>query len=210
MRFADLDAVTLDAYGTLLELEDPVPALAAALHTRGVERAADAVGAAFAAEVEYYLEHAVEGGDEEKLAKLRRDCAGVFLAALAAPLDPQEFAPAFVGALRFRLLPGVEEALEELRSRGLALAVVSNWDCSLRGWLCGLGLGSRVAVVVTSAEVGAEKPDPALFRAALRRLSVTASRTLHVGNSPADEEGARAAGLHFAPAPLVEAVATWQ
>ena len=59
---------------------------------------------------------------------------------------------------------------------------------------------------MTSAEAGAPKPDPAIFRLALARLEVEPARALHVGDSHADAEGARAAGMRFRPAPLAEAV----
>ena len=42
---------------------------------------------------------------------------------------------------------------------------------------------------------------------ALERLRVRPERALHVGDSAADEQGARAAGMRFAPAPLAEAFA---
>ena len=59
--------------------------------------------------------------------------------------------------------------------------------------------------VVTSAEAGAPKPAPAVFDLALERLGAVATRAVHVGDAAADEEGARAAGLRFEPAPLAEA-----
>jgi putative hydrolase of the HAD superfamily len=201
-----LDAVTVDACGTLLTLADPVPALASALRARGVERGPDAIGRAFAAEMRYYRPRSHEGRDGESLAALRRDCAGVFLGELGAALDPAEFAPAFVGALVFEPLPGVESALAALAARGLALAVVGNWDCTLAEKLEAIGLDGWFDCVVTSAEAGVPKPDPAPFRLALERLGVAAERALHVGDSPADEEGARAAGMWFAPAPLAAAL----
>ena len=48
MRFADLDAVTIDAFGTLAGLTDPVPALGDALRERGIARPPEAIAAAFA------------------------------------------------------------------------------------------------------------------------------------------------------------------
>ena len=63
MRFADLDAVTVDGYGTLVGVADPVPALRRALAERGVERAAKTVRQAFLAEVEYYRPAALRGRD---------------------------------------------------------------------------------------------------------------------------------------------------
>lgn len=195
-----LDAVTIDAYGTLVTLRDPVPALRAALVERGVERDAEAVRAAFAAEVEYYTPRSHLGPLDE----LRRACVRVFLeAAEVGGLGADEFTPAFLDALVFEPLPGALETLAALRARGLALAVVSNWDETLPERLTGF----RVDAVVSSAEAGAPKPDPSVFRLALERLGVRAERALHVGDSAADEEGARAAGMRFAPAPLAEAFA---
>jgi HAD superfamily hydrolase (TIGR01509 family) len=199
---SSLDAVTLDAMGTLVDLEDPVPGLRAALAERGVERGAERVAAAFRAEVAYYVERTVEGRDEESLADLRRRCAAVFLEHAGAALDAEEFAPAFVGTIAFRPLPGVEAALARLERAGLALAVVSNWDVSLAGHLERAGLAPRFAVVVSSAEAGAAKPDRRPFELALERLGVPPARALHCGDGDSDRDGAAAAGLLFEPAPL--------
>ena len=209
MRFADLDAVTIDAFGTLVELRDPVAPLDRALRSRGVERRRDEIASAFRTEAEYYVPRSSTGRDEASLAVLRRDCAAVFLAALDAPLDPESFAAPYVDALEFSPVPGAFEAVRELRRRGLALAVVSNWDVGLGKHLDRLEIGAWVDAVVTSAEADAAKPDPAVFVLALERLRVSAARTLHVGDGTADEEGARAAGLAFAPAPLADAVRTF-
>ena len=204
MTLADLDAVTLDAFGTLVELDDHVERLRTALAAARVERDAAAVEDAFEHEVRHYAAHKCEARDAASLAALRRDCARVFVDRLGADLD---FTEAFVEAISFRPLPGVVEAIETFRAHGLALAIVSNWDCALPGHLERAGI--RVNVVVTCAEAGAAKPDPAIFRSALARLGVSAERTLHVGDQQEDESGALAAGLHFAPAPLAEVMAAW-
>lgn len=209
MRFADLDAVTVDANGTLVGLADPVPALAAALSEQGVERSPEAIRAAFYVEVAHYRPRALRGRDSASLAELRRECVGVFLDSLGAGLDPAVFAPAFVSSLEFRALPGSVEMLRELRARGIALAVVSNWDCSLRDVVTRLGLGSLFSAIVASADVGSEKPDPGIFRAALERLGIAPGRALHIGDEPADAEGARAAGLRFARPPVATAFEGW-
>jgi FMN phosphatase YigB (HAD superfamily) len=200
MTLAELDAVTIDAYGTLVELERPVERLRSALERRGIERGEREVAAAFRAEVAYYTEHKAEGRDRDSLAQLRARCAGVFVAELG--LEDLDFTDDFVGALVFRPLPGVPEALKRLRARGLVLAVLSNWDVGLHEHLDVLGLTPYFAAVLTSAEVGVAKPDPALFRIALERLHVPAERALHVGDDGDDEAGAAAAGMRFAPAPL--------
>src|SRR5690349_12995007 len=99
MRFADLDAVTVDGYGTLVRLVDPVAMLAGALAERGVERAPDIVRAAFAAEVEYYRPAALEGRDAASLASLRQECTRIFLEAADADLDPASFVGAFMSSI---------------------------------------------------------------------------------------------------------------
>ncbi len=199
---ADLDAVTLDALGTLVELADPVPSLRRALAAQGVERDAADVGRAFAAEVDYYLPRAHTGSDPETLRTLRRDCAGVFLEACEAGLDPAAFAPDFDAAIEFRLLPDVVPALEALQGAGLSLACVANWDISLSNYLERLGLAQRFDATVSSAEAGVQKPDPRPFELALERLGVPASRALHCGDSDTDRKGAARAGLAFEPDPV--------
>jgi HAD superfamily hydrolase (TIGR01509 family) len=204
MRFTDLDAVTLDAYGTLVGLADPVPKLQSGLRTLSVERDPEAVARAFAKEVAYYRKHSFEGRDQESLYRLRRECVAIILDDLDSDLEPEAFVEGFIAAMHFELLPGTAAALNSLRRRGLALAVISNWDFELPERLRGLGLDD--VAVVTSAQAGAPKPDPAVFRRALELLHVHPERALHVGDSQADEAGALAAGMHFAPAPLTEAV----
>ena len=82
MKAADLDAVTLDVHGTLMQLRDPVPELLGALAGRGVARSVEVVKAGFLAEAAHYAPRAGEGHDEESLARLQRECAGVFLDAV--------------------------------------------------------------------------------------------------------------------------------
>jgi FMN phosphatase YigB (HAD superfamily) len=201
----ELEAVTIDAYGTLLTLRDPVPALRAALADRAIERDADTVRRAFELEVAFYLAHAHEGRDDASLALLRRDCTRVFLEAASVELDPGDFASTFVSALTFVELPGARAACRELAAAGLLLAVVSNWDVGLAEHLDRLELGSLVNAIVTSAEAGAPKPAPAPFKLALAKLGVAAGAAVHVGDASSDEEGARAAGMRFEPAPLADA-----
>jgi HAD superfamily hydrolase (TIGR01509 family) len=200
---AELDGVTVDAHGTLVRLVDPVTALAAALAERKVDRRRDVVLHGFRVEVEHYVQHSAEGHDEAGLARLQRDCARVFLDAVGADLDADEFAPVYAGAMHFELLPGVVPALERLRSLGLELAVVANWDLSLRRLLDEVGLSRHFRAVVHAAG----KPAPDGLLRALEQLGVDADRALHIGDDEADGLAAGAAGMRFAPAPLPEAVA---
>ena len=209
MRFAELDAVTVDGFGTLLQLTDPVPSLRKALAERGIERTPGEVEHAFRAEAAHYRPHAHLARDEETLAAFRHECVDVFLRELGSPLEPEEFVDAFIGSLVFEPVPGAPETLKRLRAAGLRLAVVANWDCALPGHLQRLGLDLLVDTVVTSARAGVPKPDPAIFELALGELGVRPDRAMHVGDEPCDEEGARATGLRFAPAPLSDAFEGW-
>jgi putative hydrolase of the HAD superfamily len=193
-------AVLLDALGTLLELEPPVPALRAELAARGVEVDDAEASATLSAEIAYYRAHHLEGSDRAAVARLRRRCAEEMRAALpervrdALPLDDLEVA--MIAALRFRPYPEVPAALEELRRRGLRLVVVSNWDVSLHDQLAQDGLGRLVHGIVSSAELGAAKPAPPAFTHALTLAGVPAEEAAHVGDRvEEDVEGARAAGI---------------
>lgn len=88
------------------------------------------------------------------------------------------------------------DALDRLRGAGLRLGVVSNSDGRVEVALAAAGLREYFDVVVDSALVGAEKPDPAIFRAALTALEVQPEEAVYVGDLYAvDVLGARAAGL---------------
>lgn len=92
--------------------------------------------------------------------------------------------------------PGATEALEELaRDHALALVTNQSTDVQLRK-LERLGLARWFPVVVTSAEVGVEKPDARMFAAALEALAVVPTRAVMVGDDPeVDARGAANAGL---------------
>jgi putative hydrolase of the HAD superfamily len=189
-------AVLLDALGTIVELERPWPHLVAGLAARGVVVGEDRAREAMLAEMAYYRAHHDEASNVAGLRDLRRRCAGVVQHVLGTPLPLDEVEEVLLGAIRFRPYPEVPGVLAALREGGARLAVVSNWDVSLHDVLERTGLRPLVDAVVISAELGAAKPDPAIFRAALERVEAAASDALHVGDSlEADVEGARAAGV---------------
>jgi putative hydrolase of the HAD superfamily len=189
-------AVLLDALGTLIELETPWPHLADELAARGVVVSLEDARAAMLAEMAYYRAHHDEARDWAGLKDLRRRCAGVIQESLGTSLPLADVEEALLAAVRFRAYPEVPAVLERLRAGGARLAVVSNWDVSLHDVLERTHLRALVDAVVISAELGAAKPDPAIFRAALERLGASAAGAIHVGDSVEhDVAGARAAGL---------------
>ncbi len=195
--------ITLDAFGTLVELEDPVPRLVAALAARGATVDAGQARAGLAEEIAFYRARHDEGVDAASLARLRGCCAEALRAGLErAGADVRAIAPAamvdaLLVALRFRPFADVAAALAELRAAGHRLVVVSNWDVSLHEMLRTTGLAALVDGAISSAEAGARKPDPAIFRRALALADGDGrARALHAGDSlELDVAGARAAGL---------------
>jgi HAD superfamily hydrolase (TIGR01509 family) len=151
----------------------------------------------FAAEIGYYLQHHLEGSDRERLDDLRDRCAEAMMAALDLPeLDHTRAREAMLGSLEFKPFPDVLPALERLAAEGHVLVIVSNWDCSLPDWLGPAGLLDHVAGVVTSAEVGAGKPDARVFERGLELAGARPDQAVHVGDSVEnDVAGARALGI---------------
>jgi putative hydrolase of the HAD superfamily len=95
----------------------------------------------------------------------------------------------------WELYPEVPRVLEELQPR-FQLAVVSNFDGRLRFILQHLGISKFFARVFISSELGADKPDPEIYRRALRLLNLQPNEVLHVGDdSERDCAAATAAGL---------------
>jgi putative hydrolase of the HAD superfamily len=199
---SNLDAVTVDAAGTCLDLVAPYVRLQSALASRGIERSLAEVEEAFAAEVAYYVPRSERGAGPEGLAGLRHDAVAVFLEHARVDIDAGSFVAAFMETIEFRAIPGAVEALEALRAAGLELACVANWDATLHGHLEHAGLAPLFTTAVSSADAGAAKPDPAIFQTALSRLGVPGSRALHIGDDDVDRDGARAAGMAFEPVPL--------
>ena len=85
--------------------------------------------------------------------------------------------------------------LASLRARGIKTAIASNCDHWMQPVVAAHDLEAKVDVVVFSFEVGAAKPDAAIYRRALERLGVTAAEAVFVDDQPANCAGATAIGL---------------
>jgi putative hydrolase of the HAD superfamily len=192
-----LAAVTLDAMGTLVAIEPPAPRLQRSLARRlGLEVDLARCEGAMRVEMRHYRAHCTGAHDAPTLATLRLECASLLVDALALDISGAELLPSLTDAIAFHAYPDALPALERLAAAGLKLAVVANWDVSLRDVLARLGLAERFEVIVTAAEVGAAKPDARPFQVALERLGCEAAECVHVGDDPVtDIAGARAAGL---------------
>jgi HAD superfamily hydrolase (TIGR01549 family) len=93
------------------------------------------------------------------------------------------------------------DALDRLRSSGIALGIVTNAPRDtpgrlLRGDLAHWGIGGSFDAFICSGEVPWRKPNPAFLLAAAEALGVTAAECLVVGDTlESDIAAARAAGI---------------
>ena len=197
-------ALLLDAMGTLIQLRRPLGhTYAEAATAHGISLDPEAVGRAFVAHYPSApplafpglegeaLRQAEIGWWGERIEAVLQQCAGV-----SAPADlPLQLFEAFADPALWRVYDDVPANLERWQAAGLRLAVVSNFDSRLAGLLAGLGLAERFEAVVVSSQAGAAKPSPLPFQQALTALGLPPSQAWHVGDSPEDAAGARAAGL---------------
>jgi putative hydrolase of the HAD superfamily len=95
----------------------------------------------------------------------------------------------------WELYPEVIDVLKQLHRR-FQLAIVSNFDGRLRVILERLGISKYFGHVFVSSEIGADKPDPEIFRRAVKFLGLQPGDVLHVGDDPErDWHAAALAGL---------------
>jgi putative hydrolase of the HAD superfamily len=102
----------------------------------------------------------------------------------------------FASPEAWRVDPDARALLGDLRARGLAILVVSNFDARLYGVLAALELMPLVDRITISSEAGAAKPSPMIFRRALSDAGLEAREIVHVGDTVREDlRGARAAGV---------------
>jgi len=94
-----------------------------------------------------------------------------------------------------RLFDDALPFLDQLRSRGIAIAIVSNCGDQTRPLLTSLGIVALADVVVLSCEVGLIKPAPRIYRHALRELGADAADAVFVDDQAACCAGAELAGV---------------
>jgi putative hydrolase of the HAD superfamily len=95
----------------------------------------------------------------------------------------------------WQLYPEVVEVVAKLQPQ-FTLAVISNFDGRLRFVLEHLGMSKFFKHIFISSELGADKPDPDIFRRALKIADFSAADVLHVGDDPErDWKAASTAGL---------------
>ena len=112
-----------------------------------------------------------------------------------------------IDPLNWTPYPDTAAVLKGLHRQGIKTAVVSNIAFDVRPAFAALGVADFVDAFVLSYEVGAVKPDAAIFETALSRLGVEAADAVMIGDSDEADGGARAIGCGFSlvdPLPVDE------
>ena len=200
-----IEAITLDAAGTLIHVAEPVADTYARIATAsGARLAARTLESAFREEFRRmpamaFPERSGAARLEAERAWWRQLVARVVERA-GGVCDFETYFDAlyrhYAHAGAWRVYEDVPAMLDAARARGLRLAVVSNFDSRLVDILHGLGIAERFDAIVYSTACGSAKPDAGIFAQALADLEASPRSVLHAGDDlEADYRGARAAGL---------------
>ncbi|MGV7221440.1 MAG: HAD-IA family hydrolase [Nitrospinales bacterium] len=86
--------------------------------------------------------------------------------------------------------------LQHLKSRGVKLGVVSNWDSRLPQILGSMELAQYFDFILASTVIGSAKPDSFIFEEAIRLSGFSPGEACHIGDEiKADYHGARQVGI---------------
>ena len=195
-----LDAVLLDAFGTLfapVSAGSPPAHLSQLLASDGVRIPRESAEKAIIAEVGLYRTKFPHIRTAQELWELEYEATDLVLAELGLSQFPRDrMHQHLVDLFKLTAYPDAEPALAQLRTRGLALGVVSNYNALLKPHLVDLGLADWFSVFVNSADFGRAKPHTSIFHEAIRQLGVPPDRVLYIGDDVQnDYHGALQAGL---------------
>lgn len=93
------------------------------------------------------------------------------------------------------LFPETIDVLEYFYSHGYKMGVISNTSPSLEYTLQQLGIAKYFTSFTASSLVGAEKPSPIIFNAALNAQGVSAKESIYVDDYKPEADGAREQGF---------------
>ena len=93
------------------------------------------------------------------------------------------------------LFPETVEVLAYFHKRGYRMGVISDTSPSLQYTLEQLGVAKYFSSFTASSLVGAGKPSPIIYNAALASLGVTAEESIYVDDYPPEADGARELGF---------------
>jgi len=97
-----------------------------------------------------------------------------------------------------RFFDGVRDTLISLKKEGFLLGIITDTANPIHvklSWFEQGGFGHVWDSIISSQELGVEKPDPGSYNAALKQLGLCAYQTVFVGHSPEELDGARELGM---------------
>lgn len=96
----------------------------------------------------------------------------------------------------YRAFPDVVPTIEKMKAAGLYVGLISNFEEWLEEMLTHWEISELFDALIVSGKEGIEKPDPEIFRRALKRAEVPAAQAVYVGDHPKlDIEAAEAVGM---------------
>src|SRR5690606_9095412 len=95
-------------------------------------------------------------------------------------------------------MPDAKQVLEQLKSQGYQLAIVSNGGHDTRlNTIRGLGIADYFEEIISSGLVGFNKPQPEIFQITAQRLGGLTEHSLYIVDHPNNDiQGAKNAGMH--------------
>jgi len=206
---APIRLVTFDLYDTLVEAMPPRwERFASAANAAGLEADAGTFRAADRVAEDYYT---IENGQFPIRDRTPEDIESFRVAYTSRMLEAAGVAhdletsrlvrEIYVGELdavgwNYRVFDDVTPALAALEESGVMRAVISNADADVTNFCLHMGFAKHMDLIVTSALVGWEKPDPRTFHAALEPLGVAPGDAIHIGDQAlSDVVGARGVGM---------------
>jgi putative hydrolase of the HAD superfamily len=204
-----MKAVFFDLYNTLVDYDPPREEVQAAICREfGIEVAPEALRRAIPAADDFFYEENARSSLGKRTTQEKYDLYAEYESRILRGVGVEVSKEVALNILakfglklrqpdaKLVLFDDVAPTLARLKGQGLTLGLITNVDYDIAPICDRLGLSSYLDFLVTSQEVGAGKPDPAIFYAALRRAGVKASEAIHVGDQyHADVLGARNAGI---------------
>lgn len=202
-----IKAVFFDWFNTLARYEPPREELhSQALKEFGIEVSPQQImPGLLLADRDFFAENVrspVQKRDPEEQAAVFTRYQNTVLTEAGVKVDPgllvqimQKVQQLSVG-MTFTLFDDVLSTLKTLKAQGFILGLLTNYNKDMNPICYELGLEPWLDFVVTSGEVGSDKPNPPIFLAALQRAGVSAAEAVHVGDQyQVDVVGARGVGI---------------
>ncbi|MFQ6026596.1 MAG: haloacid dehalogenase type II [Dehalococcoidia bacterium] len=198
MSLESIRAITLDLYGTVLDVESSVlQAFDGFLQARGYAGAALEVVQAWSAA--YFQETLIDtmlGRGRTPFEQISRSTLSQVLSRRGVANTPEEVEGLLSSRDRGRLFPDAQEALPALRN-GYTLALLSNGDlASLERAVSNMSI--PVDRIISAEQAGVFKPHPEVYHTAVTELGLEPGQVLHVAAHAWDIRGARAFGMRGA------------